>query len=123
MILDCRKKLVKDTIRYLNPTQNKINFKAKSLIHILNWKNVDITEPPLTMEMNTEMITNYSKMSDPPTFIFDFPCHSQGCESFIPLLALSSDKVGEKDMEGYILSILESRKKNPQYKHKDSYNL
>jgi hypothetical protein len=123
-ILQARaKKENDDSIRYLNPLDNPLNFNAKSIENLLFWKKANICEHPLTMNIPTKEIEGFSKEKNPPTLRYDFPVHSQGTERHIPLITETASKVCDEQREGLILSILKSRKLNPEFNSKCDYNV
>lgn len=107
----------------MNPHKNVINWKAKSVCDLIKWDKVDIHEPALTKHLDTKTIQQFIKSDDPPKFFYKFPCHSQSTERFIPLMANSTDKVAEKQRDGFILSIVDSRKDNSKFDTKADYKL
>lgn len=60
-------------------------------------------------------------MKDPKKTVFDFPCHTQGTERFIPLISNSADKVADNQREGYALATIDSREKYPSDFTKTNY--
>lgn len=127
LILEAReraKKLKDPTlIRALNPASNEVNFDAIDLMSLIKWKPEITFEPSLTFKIDTVDISSFTEMENPPRFIFDFPCHTQGTERYIPLIADSVNKVGDKEREGYILAKLAARDLNPSFSSKSSYNI
>jgi hypothetical protein len=110
------------TIRFMNPASNEINFKAKDLLSLIDIEGCEIHEPSFTKEIATEEISNYAKMDNPPPKTFDFPCHTQGTERYIPLISNMTDRVSDSQREGYILATLKSRESNPCSFSKSNFN-
>lgn len=100
---------------------NPINFSAKSLLTLLNWKLAKITESPLTFDISSEEILKRSQMNSPPKIIFPFPCHSQSVERHIPLLARTGDKVCDTERDSMIITMLKSREQNERFESKQKY--
>jgi hypothetical protein len=67
------------------PTQNavrkfkvpSINFKASSYTNLIDWNTDIFTEPPLTINMSVEELTNFVEGVEDHE-IFKYPCHTQG---------------------------------------------
>lgn len=108
------------TIRKLDPRKNKINWKARNVAQLIKWENHQYTSPPLLKDYSDVEIENFIKT--PPKLIFNFPSHTQNVERHIPLVANATERITEKEREGYILSQLESRKLNPIFCTKSQYN-
>ncbi len=124
MILKARDQDENDpnNIRFMDPTSNEINFKAKDLLSLIDIDGCEINEPSFTKDIATEEISSYTEMDDPPKKIFDFPCHTQGTERYIPLISNMTDRVSDSQREGYILATLKSRESNPSNVSKSKFN-
>jgi hypothetical protein len=109
-------------VRFLNALSNDINFNATKLTTLINFKTSELHEPALTKEISTETIKSYLKTKNPRQLIFDFPCHTQGVERFIPLISNISDKVAEDQREGYALATIKSRQLNSTTFTKKGFN-
>lgn len=112
-----------EKIRELDPEANLINFQAKDLLSLIDWENSKLSDPPLMKKIPTETLMRYIDSEDPPKLIYTFPCHTQGTERFIPLVANSSDKVSEGELDGFILAKLASRNLNSSVVTKAGYKI
>ena len=55
-----------------------LRFEAETFVDLFDWQNTEITEPPVTKNINTSDIRNVIVKGDKPeTLIPEFPCHTQ----------------------------------------------
>lgn len=109
--------------QFLVPT---INFNAKTYCELVSWKNVDLTEPPLTKHLtnfeldelvkkgNTSQLWNYNG--------FYIPNHTQAVERCVKLVTETSVKVaGAERRDGYIRVAFASRSAMTTFQNKSQY--
>ena len=90
--------------QFLKP---QINLNAKSYDQLIDWEQVQSTEPPLTMKMCKEELL---KGLEEPIRLPDYPCHTQSVERTVPVVTESClQKVGYSGRHQWILSTMESR--------------
>jgi hypothetical protein len=107
----------------MNPFDNKINWKSKSVEELIYWDNMNVHEPSLTKHIPTEIIEERILSDNPQQLFFQFPCHSQSAERYVPLMSNCTDKVCEEQRDGFMLATLDSRKDNPNFETKHEYNV
>ena len=107
------------TIRtYIIP---ELNFEANDYINLINWQKSVVTEPPLTKMFSNDQIDDFIKEQH-ILEIPKFPCHTQAVERCIKLVTDASLAVcGEHKRDGYIRSIIESRKEIPLFNTKKDF--
>lgn len=114
----CKKKREKAVHRILNIreyqqcsqirrfTVPQINFDAQEWDDIINWDSVQVTEPPLTIQLTNEDLL---KIKDVP-LAFTYPNHTQAVERCIKLVSDASQSVyGFDSRDGFIRARVESR--------------
>ena len=78
-------------------------------INMINWKSVEVTEPPITMNVTDSELDSF--ILDKTVFDFEnYPLHTQAVERAIKLVSEASSKVcGQDSRDGYIHTVLASR--------------
>ena len=107
-ILKSRKQETESQMRLFSlPTPN---FEANCYFEMIDWQNIPITEPPITMDIAGEMLIT---MISTPTLKFArFPCHTQAVERHIKLVTEASKLVcGPESPDEFIRTRLQSRSK------------
>jgi len=105
----------------------QFNFEATDYIDIINWADVTVTEPPLTKQLDDQVISGC--IMNPQTTnniivsnIKQFPCHTQATERCVKLVTEASASVcGPSRRDGFIKTCLESRKQMPVFNTKKQY--
>lgn len=96
-----------------------INFEAKHYSELIFWDEVNVTEPPITA--NIEM--SLTKISDVnfPDFPH-FPCNTQAVERCVRLVTEASLAVcGQENRDGFIQARIKSRNALPSFETKSDY--
>ena len=79
-----------------------INFNATSVKQLIDWKNEEIFEPPLSMDLVTE---DLQKIIDEPMKVPKWPVHGQSIERCVKMVTEASQKVFTfEKRDGYIKS-------------------
>lgn len=112
-ILKCRDECETSGLRvYVKPT---INFDCTDYVHMINLDDQNVlSEPPFTRSIPYEHLLQYLEDiddEDPPFPDPQIPCHIQGTERHVQLLAKVVKRSIEKNREGIMASISESREK------------
>lgn len=99
------------------------NFEAEDYHELIDWKNWEKTEPPLTMGISDEALKQMVLDGVPAeVFDFQFPCHTQSVERIVKLVTEASAAVcGKTKRDGFIRVRLESRQLMPQFNTKAEY--
>ena len=119
-ILKCRSTKKNDDVRIFRT--NKLNFNCEDYVDLIDWQNIKITEPPLTMEISNEELT--AMISSVPDGVpFEkFPCHSQAVERCVKLVTEASAAVyGPEARDRFIRARIESREMLPQFNTKKQF--
>lgn len=89
----------------------KLYLDSHDYIEVINWKDNEITEPPLTADVSEEDIRLFVKSGGQSTIEFErFPCHTQSVERCVKLVTEASLAVcGEESRDGFIRSRLQAR--------------
>ena len=91
----------------------RLNFKAKFYFEMIDWDQVEVTEPPLTMDM-TEL--QLLEIIETPLTLPHYPCHTQHVERIVPVVTESAmQRIGFDNRHKWILSTMESRKLCPAF--------
>ena len=97
-----------------------LNFNAQSYYDMVDWQSLDLTEPPLTKNIETENIMKFIHLRDAPKFHAKaIPCHTQAVERHIKHVMEASQKIcGRSNRDGFIQSTLLSRQQMPRFETK-----
>ena len=88
-----------------------LNFKARSLVDLIDWKEVPVTESRLTSDLTLAEIND---LRETPLQVPPYPCHTQAVERMIRELTDVAQRVaGSEARDGYLKSRMASR---AQYK-------
>lgn len=101
------------------------NFDAEDYTNIITWRDCEITEPPLTLNISDEDLKAIVK-SGLGTYqnIKDFPCHTQAVERCIKLVTEASIAVcGKNKRDGFIRARLLSRQRMPTFDTKKQFDI
>jgi hypothetical protein len=109
-------------------TVPKINFNGEKYYDIIDWKKVEITEPPLTKTLSEEELMDIVSKGENSELwhseIFQLPCHTQAVERCVKLVTEASRKVADDiRRDGYIRTVLGSRALMPSFETKNDYRL
>jgi hypothetical protein len=105
-------------------------FKVPSLIfgvtdyyEMIDWSSIQRLEPPLTRDMEQELLQTYSDMKTvTPIITFpNLPCHTQAVERCIRLVTEACVAVCESQRDGFIRSRIESRSVMQSFDKKADY--
>lgn len=92
-----------------------INFNCSNYTHMIDLNNDDLlSEPPFTRNIPYEHLQQYiddEDNEDPPLPEPQVPCHIQGTERYVQLLASVAKRSIDKNREGIMATVVESRKK------------
>ena len=82
-----------------------------------DWNKENMTEPPLTMDLNMEQLL---AIIETPLELPHYPCHTQHVERIVPVVTDSAmQRIGYVNRHSWILSTLESRKLCPKFTSKN----
>ena len=100
-----------------------LNFRAQNYCDIINWQDVNFTEPPATRAISDEEVENYIKTGK----MFEteeLPRHTQSVERCIKLVTeVSASVCGYEKRDGFIRARIRSRKSTPNIDSKANFNL
>lgn len=101
----------------------KMNLNATEYFELIDWQDVTITEPPLTMDISDEDIKLFVKSGGQSTIEFErFPCHTQSVERCVKMVTEASLAVcGHLSRDGFIRARLEGRRLLPKFNTKAEY--
>lgn len=103
----------RNTIRKFQ--QPKLLFHATAFHLMIDWQNIQLTEPPLTRRVSSDDIISLIKTKEKPSALPDFPCHTQAVERHIKLVTQASKSVvGSAARDGFIRNRIYGRKKTTQ---------
>ena len=71
--------------RQFRPPQ--LNTKAKFYLQMIDWDKVEVTEPPLTMDMDEKQLLD---IIETPLQLPHYPCHTQHVERIVPVVTESA---------------------------------
>ena len=90
--------------------------QASIYADLVNWDEVEKTEPPLTMDMSEDEVISATAG---PLYLPWYQNHTQGVERYMPVLELASgQRVGHTARDRFILSLDKSRKLVPSFNTK-----
>ena len=85
-----------------------LNFNGKFYYDMIDFDKVQVTEPPLTMELSLEEILG---VIEKPLILPHYPCHTQHVERTVPLVTESAmQRIGYVNRHRWIINTIESRK-------------
>lgn len=90
-------------------------------MQLVDWTNQKLHEPPATRSLSEDEIKEYMD-SDIPIEFPPYPCHTQGTERYVQVVA-NSQNVSEKNVDGFIKNKITSQKKRPRFETKSDYKL
>ena len=94
----------------------QINFNAQYYFDLINWETEPCTEPPLTMDMDLNMVMS---AMGAPLSLPAFPNNTQAVERMVRVVSeAATRRVGHMARDGLILQLLESRKLVPKFNTK-----
>ena len=94
----------------------KVNFDAQVYVDLIDWDTIDLTEPPMTRELSTEVIKSAIGV---PLILPANPNHTQSVEHLIPLVTEAcKQRVGSVNRHRWILNNIDSREKRPKFESK-----
>jgi hypothetical protein len=97
-----------------------LNFEATTYEDIINWNEVQVTEPPFLAKFSHEELKDFVSHG----LESKIPCHTQAVERCVKLVNEASEAVcGNTARDGFIRSRLASRKKMPCFETKKEYAL
>lgn len=98
--------------QYVKP---RVNVDCTDYVNMIDLENVELlSEPPLTRTIPYEHLQQYLEDIDddaPPLLDPQIPCHIQGTERHVQLLASVAKRSIDKNREGIMASISESRRR------------
>ena len=94
-----------------------LNFSAQSYFDMVDWQPLDLTEPLLTKNIETENIMKFIHSRDAPKLHAKaIPCNTQAAERHIKLVMEASERVcGRSNRDGFIQSTLLSHQQMPRF--------
>ena len=98
-----------------------LNFQSENYVEMINWDDVRITEPPLTICMTDEIVYMcvQQKLQVP-----NFPCHTQAVERAVKVVTEAAvNCFGHESRHGWILNVMNSQKMKPSFQSKQDDKL
>jgi len=88
-----------------------LNFNSTDYFDMINWKECNVTVPPMLSDISQEQLKSLVTGHAPPIMEFEsFPCHTQSVERCVKLVTEAAAAVcGEKTRDGFIRARLQSR--------------
>ncbi|XP_050527619.1 uncharacterized protein LOC126897791 [Daktulosphaira vitifoliae] len=133
MLLDNRYAIRKKALsKIINARQNKndqsirsfeippLNFNATDYVELIDWGKTQVTEPPLTSNIDQDTLRQIVLSHKKNTLeIFYLPCHTQAVERSVKLVTEASAAVcGQARRDGVIRARIESRRIMPHFNSK-----
>ena len=88
---------------------------------MIDWSK-NITEPPLTKDLNLNELKNLIIENAKENVIFKFPCHNQAVERHVKLVTECSSKICNEEPQNKLAkSIITSRKRMPKFNTKKDF--
>lgn len=102
-----------------------LNLSATDYIDIIDWKQVSIAEPPLTVHISKDELQRFVANREVPLIDFPkFPCHTQSVERCVKLVTEASASVcGADSKDGFIRVRIETQNNMPKFETKGQYRL
>jgi len=112
-------------IRIFHPPS--LNFHAADYTELIDWQSCEVTEPPLTKDINDDDLEQLIHNADDSAIDLlrfpKFPCHTQAVERSVKTVTESSLLVvGQHARDGLVRARLEARKIMPTYETKRDFN-
>lgn len=106
----------------------KFDFNAQNYQNLINWQEINLTEPPVTKFMSNELIErcmeNPGLVDEIVLSRLNFPCHTQATERCVKIVTEASAAVcGPIRRDGFIKTTLESRQIMPSFNSKKDYKI
>lgn len=99
-----------------------INFNCADYTEMIDLNDDNVLfEPPFTQSYSYDHLQGYLNYADPPFADPKIPCHIQGTERHVQLLATTAKRVTGKNIEGAMAAILESRRKLPKLESRQDF--
>ena len=90
---------------------------------MINWKKVNLTEPPLTHSISDDEINHLISSKEKKNFPH-LPCYTQTVKRCVKLVTKASSLVcGQNSRDGFIRSKIESRQKMPSFETKREFKV
>lgn len=122
-VLEARKENVcvkSKKVREFRLPQLQVN--AANYYELINWSNVRITEPPMTMKYSNTEISNLIRSGNNFSQFGMFPCHTQAVERCVNLVTEASISVcGSEARDGFIRSRIKARQDIPLFESKSQF--
>jgi len=100
----------------------KLRFDADEYHQMIDWQEIDLTEPPILTKLTETEIKELIETNEKPQGMPNFPCHTQAVERIIKLVTdASATVVGQENRDGYVRARLEGRKRLPLFETKCNY--
>ena len=101
----------------------KLNFDASAYYDMIDWQNIEVTEPPLTRIIETNNIREIIDSKNVVNLDFKkFPCHTQAVERHVKLVTEASKSVADiNNRDGYIKVKIESQNKMKHFNTKSEF--
>lgn len=94
-----------------------LNFDATHYSELIFWNELNVTEPPMTANMEISL-----PQASAPIVLPNFPCNTQAVERCVRLVSEASLSVcGHENREGFIQTRIKSRKTLPSFEKKSDY--
>ena len=78
-----------------------LNFKAQIYCDMVDWDKEQVTEPPLTMELDDRQLLD---IIEKPLHLPHYPCHTQHVERIVPVVTEAAmQRVGYENRHRSVL--------------------
>ena len=100
-----------------------LNFKAEMYFDMINWKKVNLTEPPLTRSISDDEINHLISSKEKKKFPHQ-SCHKQAVERCVKLVTEASSLVcGQNSRDNFIRTKIKSHQKMPSFETKREFKV
>lgn len=100
-----------------------LKFDAVDYTELIDWQSCELTEPPLTKDINDDELQQLIRSAEDSAITFPrFPCHTQAVERCVKIVTESAlTVVGEHARDGLVRARLEARKIMPSFETKRDF--
>lgn len=119
-VLDARKGTPTEKVREFCIPELQVN--ATNYYDLIDWVNVKVTEPPMTMKYTDAEISKLICSENNFLEFENFPCHTQAVERCVKLVTEASISVcGSEARDGFIRSRIKARQDIPLFETKSQF--
>jgi hypothetical protein len=101
---------------FVKPT---LQWSASKFYDLIDWKETDFYEPPLTMDLSLDALES---ISHTPLVLPQFPCHNQAVERHVKDMTETSQRVaGKERRDAMMRNKIESRSMSKSHERKEDF--